>query len=90
MNTRPDYDPTLTIYTETSDEQGSLTAHIITNTTSINPANAKPNIMAFFDTLDEMHAAVKEHYGEPARYVGRAEFLAVMEHRGMSPSLLEA
>lgn len=90
MNTRPVYDPTLTIYTETVDDGGFLTAHILTNTTSINPAHAKPSTLDFFETFDEMHRMVKESYGQPAQYVGRTEFLAVMEHRGMSPSLLDA
>jgi hypothetical protein len=93
MNTRPDYDPSLTIYTETSDEQGLLTAHIITNTAPLSPRgpeSAHPSLMCYFDTLDELNIAVKAHYGQAAQYVAHTEFLAVMKHHGMSPSMIAA
>lgn len=90
MNTRPTYDPTKTIYTETSDDQGDLTAHILTNTDPLNATNAKPSIKCYFETFDEMHRMVKESYGDAAQYVDRTTFLAKMARRGMSSSLLEA
>jgi hypothetical protein len=93
MNTRPVYDPTQTIFTESQDSQGTLTAHIITNVPALSPRSPQdehPDLLCYYDTLDELIAAVKEHYGQPAQYVDRITFLTKMAQRGMSSSWLES
>jgi hypothetical protein len=68
-----------TIYTDTMGPQGELTAHILTDSSHI-----RPTIMCYYWSFDELHAAVKEAYGEDIQHVGRTTFVVEMSKKGMS------
>ncbi len=74
-----------TIYTMKRDNQGNLTALILTSDNTGNPLE----ITSFKIPMD-LHQTVKEHYGNDATYVSPRFFQTALEDRRThSPELLE-
>jgi hypothetical protein len=71
-----------TIYTIKRGDYGSFVAHILT------PNSATPSQMFPYEDIQELHAAVKEQYGEDAQRVSTRQFDEVAASRQVhSPAI---
>lgn len=64
-----------TIYTIKRGDYGSFVAHVLT------PSSTRPSQMFPYQDIQEVHAAVKEHYGEDAQRVSTRQFDEVAASR---------